>query len=100
MAVTVYKNANIGGELTDITVENGRFSNLQKNELSGIDLKGARVFAGLIDVHAHGCMNIEANSGRIDELSRFEALHGTTAWLPTTATVAIEDIYIMPLTEI
>lgn len=89
----VYKNALINGKITDITVENGRIVSLEKtSENGGIDLEGNKVFAGLIDVHAHGCMGIEANSGRIDELSHFEALHGTTSWLPTTATVDIETI--------
>ncbi|MBQ0083968.1 MAG: N-acetylglucosamine-6-phosphate deacetylase [Clostridiales bacterium] len=92
MAV-VYKNANVNGTVTDITVENGRFVGIGKTDCEGIDLLGKTVFAGLIDVHAHGCMNIEANSGRIDELSHFEACHGTTSWLPTTATVALETIY-------
>ncbi len=93
MAVKVYKNADIYGNLTDIKVENGKIISVGKCGDDGCDLGGAKVFAGLIDVHAHGCMNIEANSGRIDELSHYEACHGTTSWLPTTATVALDTIY-------
>lgn len=93
MSIKIYKNAVFNGVLTDITVENGKFTKIGKTNQSGFDLCGKKVFAGLIDVHAHGCMNIEANSGRIDELSDYEACHGTTAWLPTTATVSLDTIF-------
>ena len=88
----IYKNAKIWDRITDITVKDGKIVSLEKTNDDGINLGGNRVFPGLIDVHAHGCMGIEANSGRIDELSHFEALHGTTSWLPTTATVDFEII--------
>ena len=89
----IFKNVSLDGRLTDITVENGKILSLAPTEQKGVDVKGLKVFAGLIDIHAHGCMDIEANSGRIDELSDFEAKHGTTAWLPTTATVGMDTIY-------
>ena len=89
----ILKNVSLNGRLTDITVENGKILSLAPTEQKGVDMKGLKVFAGLIDIHAHGCMDIEANSGRIDELSDFEAKHGTTAWLPTTATVSMDTIY-------
>ncbi|MBO4693136.1 MAG: N-acetylglucosamine-6-phosphate deacetylase [Clostridia bacterium] len=87
-----YKNALIGGKITDITVECGKITSLSRTNEKGFDLKGNSVFAGLIDVHAHGCMGIEVNSGRISELSHFEAQNGTTSWLPTTSTVDISVI--------
>ncbi len=89
----IIKNADIFGTLTDVTVKNGIITTIGKTDAKGYDIGGRRLFAGLIDVHAHGCMNIEANSGRIDELSDYEAKHGTTAWLPTTATVSFDTIY-------
>ena len=88
----IYKNALLNGQLTDITVENGKIVSLGKTSSTGFNLCGNKVFPGLIDIHAHGCMGLEANSGRIRELSHFEALHGTTSWLPTTATVDMETI--------
>ena len=93
MADLVIKNALLNGNITDITIVNGKISKIGKTDKDGLDVSGNKVFAGLIDVHSHGCMNIEANSGRIDELSDHMAKHGTTAWLPTTSTVAIETIY-------
>ena len=91
-AIMIYKNVKIGDSVTDITVKDGRIISLDKTDSDGIDLGGNRVFPGLIDIHAHGCMGIEANDGDIEKLSCFEALHGTTSWLPTTATVDFEII--------
>ncbi len=89
----IFKNVSLNGVITDITVEKGKILSLERTDAPGTDMQGLRVFPGMIDVHAHGCMDIEANSGRIDELSDYEARHGTTSWLPTTATVAMETIY-------
>ena len=83
----VYKNAKKDDSITDITVKDGKIVSLEKTNENGIQLDGNKVFPGLIDVHAHGCMGLETNSGEIEKLSRYEALHGTTSWLPTTATV-------------
>lgn len=93
MADLVIKNALVDGAVTDLTITNGKISKIGVTKQDGIDAACNKVFAGLIDLHAHGCMNIEVNSGRIEELSDYEAKHGTTAWLPTTSTVAIETIY-------
>lgn len=37
-------------------------------------------------------MGLETNNGEIEKLSCYEAAHGTTSWLPTTATVDFENI--------
>ena len=89
----VIKNALLGGEITDITVKNGKISEIGKTSETGIDVGGNKIFAGLIDVHTHGCMGLEANNGNTPEIAHHMACHGTTAYLPTTSTVAIEKIY-------
>ncbi len=51
-----------------------------------IDLNGARLFAGFIDVHNHGAVGIDVNNANSDELievGKFLAKNGVTAWLPT-----------------
>ena len=56
-----------------------------------IDAKGGYVSPGLVDVHVHGFMGWDASNGSLDELrnmSRQMAVWGTTAWLPTTMTLA------------
>ena len=88
----ILKNAVINGGVTDVTIEDGKIVSLQKTDKAGIDIKGNRLFPGLIDIHAHGCMGLEVNGGEIEKLSCFEAQHGTTAWLPTTATVDFETV--------
>ena len=51
-----------------------------------IDLNGARLFAGFIDVHNHGAVGFDVNNANSDELievGKFLAKNGVTAWLPT-----------------
>ncbi len=51
-----------------------------------IDLNGARLFAGFIDVHNHGAVGFDVNNANADELievGKFLAMNGVTAWLPT-----------------
>lgn len=55
-----------------------------------IDAGGGYVSPGLVDVHCHGFMGMDASNGDLDELramSRQAARWGTTAWLPTTMTL-------------
>lgn len=55
-----------------------------------IDAEGGYVAPGLIDVHCHGLMGMDASHGSIEELrqmSAFKARNGVTAWLPTTMTL-------------
>lgn len=85
----IYKNANINGNITDITVEKGKFVSFEKNDADGVDLSGKKVFAGLIDIHTHGCIGFDTMDGQLDEMSEFHAANGVTSWLPTTMTASI-----------
>lgn len=89
----LYKNALIGGVLTDIEVENSKIISMEKTSGEGVDLQGRRVFAGLIDTHVHGCIGYQAmDVDKLADMSRFEAKNGTTSWLPTTMTVSHEEL--------
>ena len=59
----VFKNALFKGRLTDIIVENGIITAMEKTDTDGYDLGGRRVFAGLIDTHIHGCNGYEVIDG-------------------------------------
>ena len=55
-----------------------------------IDAGGGLVSPGLIDVHCHGFLGMDASHGDPKELrtmSRQAARHGVTAWVPTTMTL-------------
>jgi N-acetylglucosamine-6-phosphate deacetylase len=60
-----------------------------------IDLGGARVLPGFIDVHVHGAVGHDTMDGSVEGLhamARFFARHGVTGFLPTTLTGPREDI--------
>ena len=91
--MTVYKNANINGKLTDIRIEKGKFAEIGKINKNGIDLKGQAVIPGLIDIHAHGAVGVDTMDGEnIEKISEYLLKNGITSWLPTTMTVDMADI--------
>ncbi len=91
----IFKNAKINGVITDIVVEDGKFKAIGKCNDEGTDLNGAEVIPGLIDIHIHGSMNhdtMDMDVAGLNEISKYLAKQGVTSFLPTTMTVAIEDI--------
>ena len=57
-----------------------------KTSLPGTDFHGLRCYAGLIDIHTHGCAGVDTMDGTLEELARFQAKSGVTAFLPTSMT--------------
>ena len=94
MKSIIYKNALINGTLTDITVENGKIISLTKTDEDGIELNGKKAFAGLIDIHTHGCLGISAtdNIGELETICIYEAENGVTSFYPTTVTTNEESM--------
>ena len=90
--MTVFKNAKLNGEITDIICESGIITDIKKTDSGGIDLKGQTVRAGLIDIHTHGAIGYDTMDGNIEETTLFYAKNGVTTYLPTTMTVSIEKI--------
>lgn len=88
----IYKNCLLSGEMTDITVEGGKILSVEKTAEAGRDMGGAKIRAGLFDVHAHGCLGFDTMEGHLEEMSRALAARGVTSWLPTTMTMPAEDI--------
>lgn len=97
---TVFKNAMISGKITDITVHDGKIHKIGKSEENGFDLKGCKVYAGLIDVHTHGCMGYDVMDGNPNLMSKFYAKSGVTSYLPTTMTGDAEKIRRITETDI
>src|SRR6185369_10684388 len=51
-----------------------------------IDLSGTTVLPGFIDFHIHGALGVdvmEATPAGLQDVSRYLATQGVTAWLPT-----------------
>ncbi|HYP51860.1 MAG TPA: hypothetical protein VEQ34_13035, partial [Pyrinomonadaceae bacterium] len=82
-----------------LLIENGKIAEiLRRNQAREADkiinLSGATVFAGFIDVHIHGAVGVDAMTAGADDLrkmARFLAARGTTAWLPTFVPDADEN---------
>ena len=90
---TVYKNARINGEITDLEIENGVFSKIGKTNKSGTDLGGRKVYPGLFDIHIHGCIGLDTmDADHLAQMSEFLLSKGTTSYLPTTMTMDYESI--------
>lgn len=82
----ILKNAEFAGTLySEIGInEKGRLT----HDLAGkeIDLGGATVMPGFIDIHDHGAAGIDVNvcnSDTLRDVGMFLVQHGVTAWMPT-----------------
>ena len=95
MKKLVLKNVSLYGEITDITVEDGIIKSIGKTEDEGTDFGGLKIYPGLIDIHSHGNLGMEAVDLDItlDEMADYQLANGTTTWYPTTSTASKEQVY-------
>ncbi len=72
-----------------ILIEDGHISSIYEDDgpnTEGIDLRGATILPGFIDVHIHGAVGVdvmEATADGLQEVSHYLASQGVTGWLPT-----------------
>ena len=94
-----FKNAMIFTEdfrfrLGSFSVEEGRFTNVLGGEKPGaVDLKGAYVIPGLVDIHTHGNSGSDFSDGDESGLRRMMAYYGkngVTSAAPTSMTLPYE----------
>ncbi|MBQ6364807.1 MAG: N-acetylglucosamine-6-phosphate deacetylase [Oscillospiraceae bacterium] len=93
----LYRNANIftgeeGFLVGSFAVEDGRFASIipGKTDGDGVDLQGATVLPGLIDVHNHGNSGADFSDGDYEGLvtmARFLAQNGVTSFAPASMTL-------------
>lgn len=89
----ILNNALIKGELKSLVIENGKIEKISTTPFeNGEDLKGKRVIPGLIDVHTHGCNNMDTMDADFKPMCEFYAQHGTTSFLPTTMTLGTDSL--------
>ena len=94
----VFKNLLLFGEElkfvnADVGVEEGVFTDSKSGE--SVDCTGLMMLPGFVDIHTHGAVGYESADLSFDALetiSRFEAEHGVTTFLPTTATLSIDSL--------
>lgn len=95
-----YKNAYIYTEdfrfvKGGFSVEDGKFSNVLKEQEDAVDLEGAYVIPGLIDVHTHGSMGKDFSDGDVSgdlAMAKYYAREGVTSFAPATMTLPYDVI--------
>ena len=96
-----YKNANIYTEQFrfergTFSVENGRFCRvLGEAAEDAVDLQGAYVLPGLIDVHTHGNSGADFSDGDaagVEKMARYLAKNGVTSFAPASMTLPYETL--------
>lgn len=83
-------------ERGSFSVENGRFCNvLGESAADAVDLGGAYVIPGLIDVHTHGNSGADFSDGNlagVEAMARYLAKNGVTSFAPASMTLPYETL--------
>ena len=80
---------------TDVHLEGERIAGFGEAQGEAVDCSGLTLIPGLIDIHTHACDGADASNRSVEELqriSRFEAAHGVTSFLPTTMTLPDDQL--------
>lgn len=92
----VVNNASLVFDEESAVIEKVASYNLEvEAEMEVIDAEGGYLAPGMIDTHIHGgggFDTMDASPEALDEISKVLAAHGVTSFLPTTMTMAREDI--------
>lgn len=93
------KNANLYGDIVCIACDGGKIVSVSTEPAREceytevLDVFGAKIYPGLIDIHTHGAMGLDAMDGdSLNALGAYYLEQGTTTWCPTTMTMRFGDI--------
>jgi N-acetylglucosamine-6-phosphate deacetylase len=83
-------------ENASILISGGKIAQIngEKDSTNVLDLQGALLFPGFIDIHIHGAIGVDANDADANGLRRaakFLAENGVTAWLPSLVPDSTEN---------
>ena len=79
------------GTITRISERTGEY---QGTQCATLDVAGATLFPGFIDVHIHGAIGVDtmaADERDLESVSQFLASKGVTGWLPTLVPATSAD---------
>jgi N-acetylglucosamine-6-phosphate deacetylase len=94
--LTNFRPAAENVDFSSLLIENGSIVAIGTVDPAGagiIDLKGATLFPGFIDIHNHGAVGIDVNTAAaagFKTIGAFLARRGVTAWLPTLVPASAE----------